>query len=191
MTVDRIFLKMWQQLIEALYLFDFDVPFFNILYSSLTADCYLWHSFKQKAIRDDYKCNILLRRIPNEAVKAHLRPCPLPQSISVPGCHLQPWDSPFFTCLPPLFSMSANNTDPDEVAVGGNVYHQISCVISGICDASHREGYQCNPSHHWFLQVRGFAHSQHKGYLERKSLSCCGKFLFQTVVQYTVTFFCG
>ena len=55
---------------------------------------------------------------------------------------------PLSPCLPPLFYMSANNKESDEVAVRGNVYHEIGCVIFRICDARHREGYQCNPSYH-------------------------------------------
>lgn len=44
----------------------------------------------KEVITNDYKRDKLLRRIRNEAVRAHLRTCPLPQSISAPSCHLQP-----------------------------------------------------------------------------------------------------
>lgn len=80
-------------------------------------------------------------------------------------CNLEPPSS-----LSPLpsapFSLTANNKEPDEVTVGGNVRHQIGCVISGICDANRPGGLPCNPSHYWFLQDKELKHAP-KGYSHR------------------------
>lgn len=45
----------------------------------------MYSSKQKKVISDDYKYHMFLWRIPNEAVRAHLRLCPLPQSITAPG----------------------------------------------------------------------------------------------------------
>lgn len=52
---------------------------------------------------------------------------------------------------------------------------KFSHVISTVCDTSHREGYQCTPSHTSFLRD---SDSLNKRYLDKKSLSVCIKLLF-------------
>lgn len=90
------------------------------------------------------------------------RPSPNLYDLPTATCNLEPPSSLSPASSAP-FSLAANNKEPDEVTVGGNVCHQIGCVIFGICDANHTGGLPCNPSHYWFLQDKKLKHAP-KGY---------------------------
>lgn len=93
------------------------------------------------------------------------RPSPNLYDLPTATCNLEPPSSLSPTSSAP-FSPTANNKEPDEVTVGGNVCHQIGCVIFGICDANHTWGLPCNPSRYWFLQDKELKHAP-KGYSDR------------------------
>lgn len=111
------------------------------------------------------------RRIPESNVHNGSRPSLNLYDLPTATCNLEP---PF--SLSPVssvpFSPTANNKEPDEVTVGGNVCHQIGCVIFGICDANHTGGLPCNPSRYWFLQDKELKHAP-KGYSDRLGAGWC------------------
>lgn len=96
----------------------------------------------------------VMRRILSQTCQSLFRACPTPNLYDLPTatCNLEPPSSLSPRPPPTPFSPTANNKDPDEVTVGGNVRHQMGCVIFWICDANHLGGFPCNPSRYWFLQ---------------------------------------
>lgn len=112
-----------------------------------------WGEFPESNIRTDH---VLL----SIYTIYQLPPVTLSLLFPSPPCPLHP--------SPP----TANNKELDEVTVGGNVCHQIGCVIFGICDANHTGGLPCNPSRYWFLQDKELKHAP-KGYSDRLGAGWC------------------